>query len=138
MASQIPEPGDSLFKWIQNNPDAPAEVVRFVNKLRRALVKLTAPTSSQTAGVGLVESDQNIIIVIPLGFTAAISDAVTTVGSSVATTSATKTTPSGYTTNGQADAIVTNVNALRVDVLAMKVQINLLLAALRRNGQNPG
>lgn len=50
----------------------------------------------------------------------------TTVGSAVATTAATNTSPYGYD-QAQADAIVTNINALRVDVLA----INTLVTALR-------
>lgn len=42
-----------------------------------------------------------------------------TVGSAVAGTAATSTSPFGYTTAAQADAIVANVNALRVDLLAL-------------------
>ena len=50
----------------------------------------------------------------------------TTVGSAVAGTAATDSSPFGYA-QAQADAIVTNINALRVDLLAM----NTLLTAIR-------
>lgn len=56
-----------------------------------------------------------------------------TVGSAVATTAATSTVPFGYA-QAQADAIVANVNALRVDVLAM----NTLLTELRLAAVNKG
>lgn len=57
-----------------------------------------------------------------------VQDAITTtVGSAVANTAATSATPFGYTTAAQADAIVANVNALRVDLLA-------LVAALEAKG----
>lgn len=47
----------------------------------------------------------------------------TTVGSAVATTGATNTTPYGYSGAAQADAIVANVNALRVDLLALVAEL---------------
>lgn len=53
----------------------------------------------------------------------------TTVPSAVATTSATNSSPYGYAQT-QADALVTNVNALRVDVLALATLVNQLRADL--------
>ena len=50
----------------------------------------------------------------------------TTVGAAVAGTAATDSSPFGFA-QAQADAIVANINALRVDLLAM----NTLLTALR-------
>lgn len=47
----------------------------------------------------------------------------TTVGSAVATTGATSTSPFGYSSAAQADAIVTNINALRVDLLALVTEL---------------
>lgn len=47
----------------------------------------------------------------------------TTVGSAVATTGATSTSPFGYSSAAQADAIVANVNALRVDLLALVTEL---------------
>lgn len=47
----------------------------------------------------------------------------TTVGSAVATTAATSTSPFGYSSAAQADAIVANVNALRVDLLALVTEL---------------
>lgn len=56
-----------------------------------------------------------------------VQDAITTtVGSAVAGTAATSTSPFGYA-EAQANAIVANVNALRVDLLA-------LVAALEAKG----
>lgn len=46
---------------------------------------------------------------------------------SVATTAATQTTPFGFSTGAQADAIVTNLNALIVDVDLLKRVINALI-----------
>jgi UDP-N-acetyl-D-mannosaminuronic acid transferase (WecB/TagA/CpsF family) len=54
----------------------------------------------------------------------------TTVGGAVATTAATATSPFGYTTAAQADAIVANVNALRADVLALAALTNELRAGI--------
>lgn len=52
-----------------------------------------------------------------------------TVGSAVATTAATSSTPFGYA-EAQANAIVANVNALRVDLLAVVTLVNQLRSDL--------
>lgn len=57
-----------------------------------------------------------------------------TVGAAVATNASTNTTPYGYSTNTQADAIVTNLNALRVDMLAMNTLVDKLRADLVATG----
>lgn len=67
--------------------------------------------------------------------TSANQAAVTaTVGIAVVTTAPTQTTPYGYTTSAQAAAVVTNVNALRADVLALTTLCNELRAALVEKG----
>lgn len=53
----------------------------------------------------------------------------TTVGAAVDDTAATSTTPFGYA-EAQANAIVANVNALRVDVLALTTLVNQLRSDL--------
>lgn len=53
---------------------------------------------------------------------------------SVATTAATGTTPKGYTTVAQADAIVTAVNALIVDVRDVKQLVNAVIDDLQAYG----
>ena len=57
----------------------------------------------------------------------------TTVGAAVATTAATATSPYGFA-QAQADALVANINALRVDVLALTVLVNQLRADAVTNG----
>lgn len=57
----------------------------------------------------------------------------TTVGSAVAGTAATNSSPYGFA-QAQADAIVANVNALRVDVLALNVLLTALRTALVNTG----
>lgn len=47
-----------------------------------------------------------------------------TVGAAVATTGATQTSPFGYTTAAQADALVSRVNQLRDDVLTLTTLLN--------------
>lgn len=70
---------------------------------------------------------------------AASQAAVTpTTGAAVAATAATNTTPFGYTTNTQANALVTNVNTLRVDVLAAIALLNEIRAALVAAGMMKG
>jgi hypothetical protein len=54
----------------------------------------------------------------------------TTTGAAVAATGSTNSSPYGYTTSAQADAIVTNVNTLRVDVLALATLVNQLRSEL--------
>ena len=56
-----------------------------------------------------------------------------TVGSAVATTAATDSTPFGYA-EAQANAIVANINALRVDVLAVVALVNRLRSDLVEMG----
>lgn len=56
-----------------------------------------------------------------------------TTGAAVATTAATSTTPFGYA-EAQANAIVTNVNTLRVDLLAVNVLLTEIRAALVAKG----
>lgn len=59
----------------------------------------------------------------------------TTVGAALATTAATTGAAiHGYTTNTQADGIVTRVNSLRVDVLAHNVLLTAIRAALVSQG----
>jgi hypothetical protein len=77
----------------------------LAKSLRRAGVPVTRRASSSQAAV------------------------TTTVGSAVATTGATSSTPFGYA-EAQANAIVTNVNALRVDVLALTTLVNQLRSEL--------
>ena len=62
----------------------------------------------------------------------------TTVGSAVATTGSTASSPYGYTGATQADAIVANLNALRVDVLAMNVELTALRTVLVSLGAAKG
>ena len=61
---------------------------------------------------------------------AAVTD---TVGSAVVTTTATNSSPYGYT-QAQANAIVTNVNTLRADVITLTTLVNELRAALVEKG----
>ena len=49
-----------------------------------------------------------------------------TVGAAVAGTAATNTTPFGYTTNTQANDLVSRVNQLRADVIALTAAVNAL------------
>lgn len=53
-----------------------------------------------------------------------------TTGAAVGTNSATNSTPYGYDTPTQADAIVTNINTLRTDVLALNTQVNAAVVDL--------
>lgn len=62
----------------------------------------------------------------------------TTVGSAVNTTAATNSTPFGFATNTQADAVVANVNALRVDVLALNTLIHAIRTAMVNAGTMKG
>lgn len=52
----------------------------------------------------------------------------------VATTGSTNTTPYGYTTSAQADAIVTAINALEADVLQDRKVLNKIIDALQALG----
>lgn len=57
----------------------------------------------------------------------------TTVGAAVAATGATNSSPYGYVGAAQADAIVTNINTLRVDLLAINTALTAIRAALVAN-----
>ena len=59
-----------------------------------------------------------------------IADAAITVGAALATTAATNSSPYGFTQT-QADGLIARVNALIVDVTALKNKENTLLAQLR-------
>lgn len=80
-------------------------------------VLLGSATSEKVGFFGTTPADQ------PVG--SAQAAVTTTVGSAVAGTAATNSTPYGYS-QAQADAIVTNINALRVDVLATVALVNKL------------
>lgn len=70
--------------------------------------------------------------------TGAAGAAVTaTVGTAVATTAATAVSPYGYA-QAQADAIVANINALRLDTLAVVTLVNELRATLVELGAHKG
>jgi hypothetical protein len=59
---------------------------------------------------------------------AVITVAATTVGAAVAATAATSTTPFGFA-EAQANAIVTNLNTLRADVIALRASLAAAVAA---------
>lgn len=61
----------------------------------------------------------------------------TTVGSAVAGTAATNSSPYGFA-QSQADAIVTNINALRTDVIAIAALVDELRAAVVALGLHKG
>lgn len=61
-----------------------------------------------------------------------------TVGAAVVTTAATNTSPFGFATGAQADALVARVNSLRTDVLALTTLCNELRAALVEKGAIKG
>ena len=52
----------------------------------------------------------------------------------VGTTGATQSTPYGYTTAAQADAIVTAVNALIADVLQLRKNVNAIIDEVQNDG----
>ena len=52
----------------------------------------------------------------------------------VATTASTNSTPYGFTTSTQADAIVATLNALVVDVLAIRKCLNAVIDDLQLSG----
>lgn len=63
----------------------------------------------------------------PVTLTISAQDPVVTTGAAVAATGASEAdTPWGYTTEAQANAIVTNINTLRTDMIAAMAQINAL------------
>lgn len=91
-----------------------------------------AAGKSTIAGDGL-----DLTLELPLLWTGGVPvDGTTTVGAAVVGTGATNAAPFGYTTAAQANAIVTRLNQLRVDVLALTVVMNLVLAG-ERSVQNP-
>jgi len=57
-----------------------------------------------------------------------------TIGAAVATTGSSNSSPYGFTTSAQADALVARVNQLLVDSAAQTVLINELRAALAAKG----
>jgi hypothetical protein len=134
----IPSPRGSkgTIPWAVKNKGAVTSAVDRLNRLAEMRARLTSKPSAAGMDVGLIEAEQNILLEIPLKFRSAITDAATTVGVALATTAAVNTTPYGYTTAAQADAIVERVNQLRVDVLALKEKLNAVLEELRKNGQN--
>lgn len=65
---------------------------------------------------------------------AAVADAAAATAIAVETTGATNTSPYGFTTAAQADALVTGHNALLADVASLRTQLNTLLARERAHG----
>lgn len=63
-----------------------------------------------------------------------VANAAAATSVAVATTTATNTTPWGYSTQAQANAVVTSINELVVDVAAIIAKINAELAALEVAG----
>jgi hypothetical protein len=61
----------------------------------------------------------------PLVLTISAQDPATTVGAAVVATGATDQGPFGYT-EAQANSIVTNINTLRTDMIAIFAQVNAL------------
>lgn len=71
MAGTIPVPpqGVALLAWLAEHPDAVSEAIDVLNKLRSLQVRV-APTmgAAPSAAFGLLESDQNILLQIPIQF----------------------------------------------------------------------
>lgn len=74
----------------------------------------------------------------PTTFTQTYSTTATTVAAAtvaaVATTAATDTTPFGYASGAQADAIPVAINALTADVLVLRKLLNSVIDALQAAG----
>ncbi len=63
-----------------------------------------------------------------------VADTAAATSVAVATTGATSTTPFGYTTAAQADAIVTAINAIRTDLAATRTTVLAILDVLEAHG----
>lgn len=118
--AKIPRVETGVIAWFQANPEAVNEVIDFVNKMRAAKVRLISTASAQTAGNALVEGDQNLIIVVPLAFSAVQSNVANYSG----------TAGSSYSQS--------QTQALMTQVAALTTAFNALLQQLRNTGQNPG
>lgn len=72
----IPEPpGGSIAEivaWAKDNPGAFPELVRTMNALQNIVVRLVSPAGPASAGTKAVGSQQNIIITVPIQFSATI------------------------------------------------------------------
>ncbi len=137
----IPVPDSSgLIAWLMANPDAAPMLVQFVNLLLSLKVSLIkAGISTQNQQQSLLISDEQIILSLSLFWPAGVqADNATTVGSAVVGTSATQTTPWGYSTQAQANAIVTNLNAIRADIIALNAKVNSILQGERAVQVLPG
>lgn len=112
------------FKWA--NSGTQAVTAAYKDKLVYAEDNQTvaiSTTNKVVAGRVIEVASDGGIWVDSTDRGAAGAAAVTTVGAAVAGTAATNSTPYGFA-QAQADAIVANVNALRVDVLALAAKIN--------------
>ena len=72
---QLPIPSAPMIAWVVQNEAAIVEAFATLNRVKRMTVRLTAPAGPQTAGTPILESPQNIIVEIPLGFARGIANA---------------------------------------------------------------
>lgn len=91
-------------------------------------ISATAADGARCVGIALdaATADGDIIGVLPSALAAAliVQDlAAATIGSALATTGATNSTPYGFTTAAQADTLIALVNALRVDLIDMRASL---------------
>jgi len=67
-------------------------------------------------------------------YATAATEVTAATAATVATTGSTTSTPYGYTTSTQADAIVTTLNALVADVLQLRKVLNAVIDDLQSAG----
>lgn len=65
---------------------------------------------------------------------AAVANGAAATAAAVATTGVTQTTPYGYASAAQGDAVAVAINALIVDVADLRTQLNAALARTRAHG----
>ena len=103
----------------------------------QALLETPAGKNTLNRGIlGLTGDPGNLQLRLPFKFPSPVTAPASTVGSAASATGATNASPFGYTTAGQANAIVTLLNQCRVDILALQTAVTGLTTQLQAIGFN--
>jgi hypothetical protein len=64
-ARKFPLPDGNIVAWALQNPEAVAELITFLNKVRYLRVRYQAVSGPPTGGIGLVESATDLVLPLP-------------------------------------------------------------------------
>lgn len=77
----LPQPAESILKWVIDNPQAVRDAVKLLNLLSAVEVRVVTSTAANRTNNPVIISGTNAILPVPLKLAAPIADSTATAAS---------------------------------------------------------